>query len=160
MKVLQILLLRATTIIISIHSLSSCYYEITEPFEVTYKVEARGVIKQRMRISYTDSSGYAYLLTDSNIWEKKIILPPGRTAMLSVTPMGPIDMLAFEKPDVLRKAKFLWLSQSEIIHKEKTVSEVSHTISLLTLTQRGIILQKRRGWRMLSPFLPSSGNEQ
>jgi len=153
MKRLQVML-RTATIILSFYSLSSCYYEITEPFEVTYKVEARGAIRQRMRISYTDSSGYAYLFTDS-IWVKKVTLPPGKTAMLSVAPMGPLNMEALlEEPGILRNTKFLWLSQSEIIHNEKTVSEISHTISLLTLTQRGIILEKRKGWKILSPFLP------
>ena len=136
------------------HLAYGCDREIKEDFPVTYEVNVRSTIKQKIHIIYIDSTGCKSLITDSN-WQKKVTLPPGTMAMLTVYPIITMNSQLNEQLQHRRKRLHaVW--QTKIIHKEKTVEKVGSNLSIssIRLTQRGIALNRRKWMGYASPLLP------
>ena len=124
--------------------LAGCTYKIKEPFPVTYEVVIRSNFKPSYFIAYTDSSGRKDLMIDST-WRQSVILPPGETASLLVYPLFNQSVIEHKiMHDQLCNGK-LAVFTSRIVHEEKTVEDISTSISSIILTQKGIILSKRKG---------------
>lgn len=111
-----------------------------EDFHVKYEVEILTDIPLKVLIGYKDSISSEYFYSSDKLFSKEVCLHPDSLASLVVTASIDLDRFLeynMNNPqwwvDEMLKRNYV---RGKIIHKNKTVSESSKNIILMTLTPR------------------------